>query len=463
MSIEATGAILWTTRNPATGLAIREYRAHRPEEVAELLTRAATAQAAWRKAPAESRSAPLIAIADALDANVDTLAGLMTQEMGKPMTEARGEVRKCAWVCRYYAEHGPAMLVPEDVATDADTFVRYDPLGVVLAIMPWNFPFWQVFRFAAPALMAGNALLIKHAPNTFGCAQAIEELVFKAGLPPGLLANVMVDVPAVEAIIRHPVVSAVTLTGSERAGRSVAAIAGSALKKSVLELGGSDPFIVFEDADLSAAVAGAVAGRCMNSGQSCCASKRFIVQESIADAFEAAFAAALSATIVGPPEAEDTQIGPLARPDLRDQLQTQVDASLAAGARLVCGGGPTNSNSNGYFFAPTLIADVTAAMPVWSQETFGPVAAMRRFETLEEAVALANDSIYGLCATVWTADGQRARDIASALDVGGVFANRIAGSDPRLPFGGIKASGYGRELGLVGLREFVNVKTVWIA
>jgi len=460
-TVSRSGDVIATTLNPATGEALVEYQGHTEGEVERLLSRAAAAQRAWQEAPMDVRSAHLMAIGDLLEERAPELGQLITAEMGKPISEAVGEVRKCAWVCRHYAEHATSMLRPEAVATHAqDSYVRFDPYGVILAIMPWNFPFWQVFRFAAPALAAGNALLIKHAPSTFGCALAIEALVLEAGLPAGLVSNAVVDVPVVEGLIHDPRIAAVTLTGSDRAGRAVASAAGAALKKSVLELGGSDPFIVLDDADIDKAVTGAIAGRCMNSGQSCCASKRFIVHEAVAETFEARFSAALEALVVGDPVQEETQVGPLARDDLRATLDHQVRASLAAGARLVTGGyikpGP------GYFYVPTLLADLDEGMPAWREETFGPVAAMRTFSSDEEALALANDSDFGLCATVWTEDRDRARTLAAGLETGGVFVNRIAGSDPRVPFGGIKQSGYGRELGVFGLREFVNVKTVWV-
>lgn len=456
-----TGPIVGTSINPSTGDVIQTYHGYTPDEVEQVLSEAHDAQKRWQRRHVSERAAVLHAIGDALDRKAKALARIVTLEMGKPISEAEGEIRKCAWVCRYYAEHGPNMLTSEPAAIEgADVVVRYDPLGTILAVMPWNFPFWQVFRFAAPALIAGNALLMKHAPTTFGCALAIERLVVEAGLPLGVLANAVVGPSAVGTLIADPRISALTLTGSDRAGQAVAASAGGALKKSVLELGGSDAFIVLDDADVDLAVAGAVAGRCMNSGQSCCASKRFMVHYSIAPDFERAFARALEALVVGAPERPETQIGPLARADLRDTLHQQVMASVNAGARLVTGGkyGP----GPGFFYEPTLLADVDDEMPVWTEETFGPVAAMRTFRTDDEAIALANDSDYGLCATIWTDEVERARRLARDIDVGGVFVNRIAASDPRVPFGGVKRSGYGRELGLHGLREFLNAKTVWV-
>ncbi len=460
-AVSRSGERIATTLNPATGEALEVYRGHTEAEVEELLTRATEAQRRWRETTSRTRGRHLAAIANELDARAAQLAALMTEEMGKPVSEAEAEIRKCAWVCRHYADRGGSILAPETVDTGArESFVRYDPLGVILAIMPWNFPFWQVFRFAAPALAAGNALLIKHAPSTFGCALAIEELVHRAGLPAGLLSNIIVDVPEVGGVIADPRIASVTLTGSGRAGRAVAAAAGGALKKSVLELGGSDPFIVWPDANLDLAVAGAVAGRCMNSGQSCCASKRFIVHADVAGAFEERFASALRALVVADPLRADTQVGPLARADLRDTLDAQVRGSVAAGARLVVGGAPLPGP--GFFYPPTLLVNVAADMPVWNEETFGPVAALRTFSDDDEAVALANDTEFGLCATLWTENRERATALAARVDAGGVFVNRIAGSDPRMPFGGVKHSGYGRELGMFGLREFVNVKTIWV-
>ncbi len=446
--------------DPHSGLLITPWDTLTPNQIETRLKRATAAALTWRATDLPTRCAHLLALADALLARVDALALLMAQEVGKPLAEGRAEVTKCAWVCRYYAEHAADFLAPTPIDTGADTQVRYDPLGVVLAVMPWNFPLWQVLRFAAPALAAGNVLLMKHAPNTQGCADAIAHLVRDAGLPSGVLQNLPIDVGRVADVIAHPAVAAVTLTGSERAGAAVGAVAGEHLKRAVLELGGSDAFIVLGDADLEAAVAQGVTSRCLNSGQSCIAAKRFLIQRDVLEAFTSRFVAAMQARIVGDPQDPATQVGPLARADLRDALHDQVQRSLAAGATLLCGGevppGP------GFYYPPTVLGDVTEDMPVATEETFGPVAALIPCDDGEHAVQIANRSRYGLGASVWTADRALAHRMAEGLDVGCVFVNRMTVSDPRVPFGGVKMSGYGRELGVFGLREFVNVKTVWV-
>ena len=444
------------TTNPATGELLQEWAPLSDDEALRLVECAATAQRAWAERSFAERAVPMRRLAALLREHRERLAQRMVDEVGKLRGEALGEVDKCAWVCEHYAEHAAAMLAPEppafgDPIDATDVHVRFDPLGVVLAIMPWNFPFWQVLRFGAPALMAGNTVLVKHAPNTLGCSHDIAELAREAGFPAGALQDLRVEVEQVPALIHHPAVAAVTVTGSERAGAAVAAEAGRALKKCVLELGGSDPFVVFADADLDEAVRQAVVARVLNAGQTCCAAKRFLVHEDIAADFEARFAAALQAA----------PCAPLVRDDIRANLHRQVEETVAAGARLVCGGevpgGP------GWFYPPTLVAEVAPGMACFDEETFGPVAAIVPFSTVEQALELANASAYGLTASVWTADLELARDLARRLQVGGVFVNRMPGSDPRIPFGGVGKSGYGRELGIYGIREFVNIKTVWIA
>jgi len=432
-----------------------------PAELEAALDRALDAQRAWAVLTPEQRAAPLRSAATLLRAEAQALAELAAGEMGKPVRQGRAEVEKCAFACEHFAEHAAEMLAPEVVATDAaKSYVRFDPLGVVLAIMPWNFPFWQVFRCAAPILAAGNAIVLKHAPNVPGCARAIEDLLLRAGMPEGVFSSVFVDVGTTAWLIAHPVIAGVTLTGSTRAGADVAAKAGAVLKKCVLELGGSDAFLVLEDVDVPAVARAAAQARTQNAGQSCIAAKRFLVQEAVADAFVAALARELEALRVGDPKDEATDVGPLARLDLLENLEQQVRRTLDAGARCVTGG--RRLDRIGFFFAPTLLDGVRPEMAAACEETFGPVAAVIRVRDEAEAVAIANGTDYGLGASVWTRDAARGERLAARIEAGSVFVNGIVKSDPRLPFGGIKRSGYGRELGAFGVREFVNAKTVWI-
>ncbi|NOZ02978.1 MAG: NAD-dependent succinate-semialdehyde dehydrogenase [Deltaproteobacteria bacterium] len=447
--------------NPATEELIKDYPEHEPQEVDAALDQAARAFAGWRETPFTTRAGLMHEAARVLRDGAERYARLMTREMGKTIVSAQAEVEKCAWVCDYYADTAEEHLAPERIATDAsDSFVRFDPLGPVLAVMPWNFPFWQVFRFAAPALMAGNTALLKHASNVPGCALAIEEIFHAAGFPEGTFRTLLVGSRAVESMIRHPVVQAVTLTGSEPAGIAVASQAGSVLKKTVLELGGADPFIVLADADIVDAAANATLGRCINTGQSCIAAKRFIVEDRVADQFEEVFTARMKDLKVGDPMDRGTDIGPMAREDLLDELQDQVDRSLKEGARLVTGG--QRLDRRGYYYPPTVIADVKPGMAVFDEETFGPVAPVIRARDADHAVELANSSALGLGGSVWTSDTEKGRALAARIESGSVFVNGIVKSDPRLPFGGVKRSGYGRELSRWGIREFVNIKTVWI-
>jgi succinate-semialdehyde dehydrogenase/glutarate-semialdehyde dehydrogenase len=448
--------------NPFDERPLRDYPEHSASDVRAILQAAHSAAVSWRETSMADRTDLMRSAAGVLRRHLADHAKLMTSEMGKPIVAAEAEIEKCAACCEHFAQRAAEYLAPETIASDAlRSGVRYEPLGAVLAIMPWNFPFWQVFRFAAPALMAGNVGLLKHAPNVPGCALAIESIFREAGFPAGVFTSLLIDTPAIESIIRDPIVAAVTLTGSERAGRSVAAIAGSALKKSVLELGGSDPFIVLGDADPIATAKAAAAARTINAGQSCIAAKRFIVVGKN-PAFEEAFAAALLAIKIGDPLDRQTEMGPLARLDLLQNLHQQVHDSIALGAKLVVGG--HRLPRPGYFYAPTLLAEVRSGMPVFDDETFGPVAALIRADDIDHAIHLANATRFGLGASIWTSDIAAAESrIAPHIEAGAVFINGPVKSDPRLPFGGIKHSGYGRELSAAGIREFVNIKTIWIA
>jgi len=443
--------------NPTTGEVLRRFDPHGPEEIERRLSLAARQSLLWRGTSVAERAAVLARAAQILERDKPTLARIATLEMGKTLASAAAEVEKCAAGCRYYAEHAPAMLRPEMVDGENHR-VQFHPLGALLAIMPWNFPYWQVIRFAAPALVAGNVALLKHAPSVPQCALALETLFHDAGAPEGVFQTLLVEADRVAGIIADPRVAAVTLTGSERAGRSVAATAGQHLKKAVLELGGSDPFIVLPSADLDKAVAVGVKARCVNNGQSCIAAKRFIVVDEVYDRFTEKFLAAMRAQKVGDPLEETTQLGPLATVAILEGLDQQVQRSVAAGARLLTGGKRVARPGN--FYEPTVLADVPPAAPAYHEELFGPVATLFRVRDLDQAVILANDSGFGLGASVWTRDPAEAARLVDELDVGTVFVNEMVVSDPRFPFGGIKRSGYGRELGLYGLREFVNAKTV---
>ena len=449
--------------NPQNGRMLREYDETPAERVLEMIETAHRSFLEWRRASFAARGVVLKRVAELIKAERQPLAELMAREMGKPVRQGRAEAEKCAWVCEYYAEHAEGFLSPEAIASDAtQSYVAYEPLGVVLAIMPWNFPFWQVFRFAAPGLMAGNAALLKHAGNVSGCALAIEDLFARAGAPAGLFRALLVPASRVASLIEHPRVAAVTLTGSTEAGHSVGGAAGRALKPSVLELGGSDPYLVLEDADLDAAARICAEGRLVNSGQSCIAAKRFIVVEPVLEAFVERFVEAMRVKILGDPMEERTDVGPQARRDLRDDLHAQVQKSLAGGARLVLGG--TVPEGPGAFYPPTVLTGVTPGTPAYDEEIFGPVAAVISARDEADAIRIANDSKFGLGGAVFTRNVERGRRIAERdLEAGSCFVNASVRSDPRLPFGGIKESGYGRELSVFGIREFVNVKTVYIA
>jgi succinate-semialdehyde dehydrogenase/glutarate-semialdehyde dehydrogenase len=450
-----------TSVNPATGRTIRSYEPHDTKDIEIRLARAVTAQAEFRSTSFDHRAAILHRAADELESRLPELARLMTLEMGKPIGAAEAEAAKCAWVCRWYADNAARLLADEEVATNArHSFVRFEPLGTVLAVMPWNFPFWQVFRFAAPALAAGNAGLLKHASNVPGCALAIEQVMRAAGAPNGMFQTLLVGSDRVEELVRDPRIRAVTLTGSDPAGRAVARSAGDALKKTVLELGGSDPFVVLEDADLESAISTAVTARTLNNGQSCIAAKRFLVAEPIADEFERRFSVAMGALSVGDPLDPATDVGPLATAAIRDELAAQVAATVDAGGRLLVGGEPLPGP--GYYYPPTVVADPPPGSPLRMEETFGPAAAVLRFGSVERAIELANETEFGLGASVWTRDPDSAARFIDGIETGSVFVNGMVASDPRLPFGGVKNSGYGRELAAYGLREFLNIKTVWI-
>jgi acyl-CoA reductase-like NAD-dependent aldehyde dehydrogenase len=448
--------------NPATDTVLASFDEFTPHETEAAVEAAHAAFPQWRRASFAERGHVLERAAALLRERKTRYGELITAEMGKPIAASEAEIEKCAWTCEYYAEHAERFLAAQPARTDAAlSYVEFEPLGVVLAVMPWNFPFWQVLRFAAPTLMAGNTALLKHASNVSQCALAIEELFRDAGGPAGLFRTLLLPGPAVDALIADSRVRAVSLTGSDLTGEKVAAAAGRALKKAVLELGGSDPFIVLADADLEAAAETAVKARFQNTGQSCIAAKRFIVDQRVAGAFLELFRAGIERLKVGDPIDRSVDVGPLARADLRDALDRQVRESVARGARVVTGG--KAMAGRGYFYEPTLVMDVTRDMPVFAEETFGPVAALAVVPDVETAIALANDTPFGLGAALWTRDLERARGLAQRIEAGSVFVNALVASDPRLPFGGVKRSGYGRELGVFGIHEFVNIQTVWIA
>jgi succinate-semialdehyde dehydrogenase/glutarate-semialdehyde dehydrogenase len=448
--------------NPATGETLAEFQALDSKQLEERLRRATSAFRKHRKSSFAERSRRMREAADILERRKDEFGRTMTLEMGKPIKAAVAEVQKCALVCRYYAENAARFLADEPIATDARrSFVRYEPLGPILAVMPWNFPFWQVFRFAAPALMAGNVGLLKHASNVPQSALAIEDVFGEAGFLDGCFQTLLISAEAVKSVLQDPRVKAVTLTGSEPAGASVASTAARHIKKSVLELGGSDPFIVMPSADLDSAVDVGVKARIVNNGQSCIAAKRFILHEKIADAFTTRFVEKMRSLRIGDPLDEKTDIGPLAMPQIAEDLLKQVQTSVTRGARLLLGGNRIEGPGN--FFAPTVLADIPRDAPAYAEETFGPVASLFRVKNTEEAIAQANGTDFGLGASVWTNDAKEQARLIDGIESGQVFVNAMVASDPRLPFGGVKHSGFGRELGLFGIREFVNIKTVWIA
>ena len=449
--------------NPATGETVKTFHEHTDSEIQDRLERAADRFSEYRHTTFGERAEKMICAAEILEDQdkKKQLSITMTTEMGKPIKAAVAEVEKCAWVCRYYAENAQRFLADEMVETNASrSYVHYQPLGPVLAVMPWNFPFWQVFRFAAPALMAGNVALLKHASNVPGCALAIEEVFRDAGFPGGTFQTLLIGSDAVGGVIEDERVKAVTLTGSEPAGSQVASTAGKLIKKSLLELGGSDPFIVMPSADLAEAIKTAVTARTINNGQSCIAAKRFIIAEEIADEFEEGFVKEMEALIVGNPIDDTVDVGPLATAQILSDLEGQVSRSLELGARVLTGG--KRLAGDGFYYSPTVLTDIPEDSPAYREELFGPVASLFRASDLDHAIRIANDTTFGLGSSAWTIDIEEQARFIEELEAGCVFINGMVASDPRLPFGGVKRSGYGRELGAHGIREFVNIKTVWV-
>lgn len=449
------------TINPATEEVIQTFNPISKEEINKQIDKSYEAFKNWTTTSFSHRKVLMNKVAKILSAEKETFAKTMTLEMGKPIKQAVAEAEKCALVCSFYAENAEKFLADEIIPTDtSSSFVQFDPVGVVLAVMPWNFPFWQVFRFAAPALMAGNVGLLKHASNVPKCALLIEEIFTKAGFPENVFKTLLIDSKPVSDIIKHPKVAAVTLTGSELAGKNVAEVAGNCLKKSVLELGGSDPFIILEDADLAAAAKTAVTARIINNGQSCIAAKRFIVVKKVADEFEKLFVWNMSNLKIGDPLDAENDLGPLARENLLLDLEAQVNKSIELGAKVLIGG--KRLERKGYYYPGTILTNIKKGMPAYDEEIFGPVASLIIAEDEDDAIRIANDSLFGLGASLWTKDLEKAKSIAHKIESGSVFINGMVKSDPRLPFGGVKASGYGRELSHYGIKEFVNIKTVWI-
>lgn len=449
--------------NPATGQTIKTYEEMDEAAIQMAVEQSHSAYLDWRETGFAERGRFLCNMAEALRQDGEELARLMSQEMGKPIKQSRAEIEKCAWGCEYYAEHGEAFLAPETVETDAQrSYITYRPLGIVLAVMPWNFPFWQVIRFTAPALMAGNAVLLKHAGNVTGCGLAIEGLFRRAGFPEGLFRTLLIGSDKVQAVLSRPEIAAVTLTGSTGAGQAVASGAGERVKKTVLELGGSDPYLILEDADLEGAVEACTAGRLQNTGQSCIAAKRLVVVEPLVEEFQQRLMERMKGYKMGDPLEEESDLGPQARADLRDAVHKQVLRSVERGAKLLLGG--EVPDGPGAYYPATLLTNVQKGMPAYDEEVFGPVAAVIMARDEEDAIRIANDTPYGLGAAVFTKDVERGEKIAAErIEAGSCFVNAFVKSDPRLPFGGVKGSGYGRELSELGIREFVNVKTVYIA
>jgi len=449
------------TINPTTEETVKTFEEFSHEKVNEIIASTHKAFLDWRETSFTERAELMHKAADILRERKRELGEIMTLEMGKPIKQAIAEAEKCAWVCDYYADNAEKILSEEKIETDAtESYVRFDPLGVVLAVMPWNFPFWQVFRFAAPALMAGNVGILKHASNVPMCAEEIENIFRQAGFPDNVFRNLIISSKVVKEVIDNPLVKAATLTGSENAGRNVAERSGRNLKKTVMELGGSDPFVTLEDADLEEASSVAVTARMINNGQSCIAAKRFIVVDTVYDEFLHLFTEKMKAVKVGNPMEEETELGPLARKDLMLELHEQVKDSINKGAEAIIGGKPLEGK--GYFYPATVLINVKPGMPAYEEELFGPVAAVIKAKDESDVIRIANDSAFGLGASLWTKDVEKAKRLVPKIESGSVFVNGLVKSDPRLPFGGIKLSGYGRELSHYGIKEFVNIKTVWL-
>lgn len=447
------------TINPYNQQVLQSYSYLEEEEINNRLEQSNQAYHVWRKTSYDSRAALMRQLAQLLKQHIDPLAKLMTQEMGKPLAQAVAEINKCCWVCEYYAENAAVFLSKKEIKTNAQkSWIQFEPLGIILGIMPWNFPFWQAFRFAIPTVMAGNCVIVKHAPSTFGSSEAIQALFEEAGFPKHVYSNFIIDISQVERVISHPFISAVSLTGSEKAGQAVSSIASRNIKKSVLELGGSNAFIVLEDADIGTAVDIGIEGRMQNNGQSCIAAKRFLVHRSIYQEFTERFASKMKSFVTGDPMKAEVTLGPLARIELAEKLELQIQHSIRQGARLILGGGRNNA-----FVEPTILTEVIPGMPAFDEELFGPVAAFTAFDKLEEAIQLSNQNNYGLGVSLFTTQPDQIIDHISEFEEGAVFINEKVMSDPRLPFGGVKNSGIGRELGEHGLLEFVNVKTVYLA
>jgi succinate-semialdehyde dehydrogenase/glutarate-semialdehyde dehydrogenase len=445
--------------NPYTGEVVGSYNAHGENEIRQTLGKSHQVFQNWKNVPVGNRSQMFTKLAGLLRSQKTGLATLITKEMGKIIGESEAEIEKCAWLCEYYAKHAGEILEEKGIPTDGTvSYVRFDPLGIIFAIMPWNFPFWQVLRFAVPTIMAGNTVVLKHAPNVFGCALRIEQLFSEAGFPDGVFSNLLIPADLSELVISNHHVQGVTLTGSQRAGIAIASMAGKYLKKTVMELGGSDPFIVLKDADLKLACHTGTASRMLNTGQVCIAAKRFIVESPVHDQFVETHKVLLEKLKSGDPMDRSTNLGPMAREDLVDEIERQVEESIQMGARLVTGGKRLDKQ----FYAPTLLTDVKKGMPVLDEETFGPVSTFQNAKDSREALQIANDSHFGLGASIWTQDLELAEEMAHNLEVGSVFINGMVKSDPRLPFGGVKQSGYGRELSHFGLLEFTNATSIWM-